>query len=124
MKRALLPAALLCLLFLLTACGAQSGSGGETSAGEAKVTLESLCGEHYQSYITETITMQMENRMEKTPEVVYFPVEEHAPLTDYAVIDETTVFEADETGTVVIFFPAGAVTDTVNGEQSFRIPLP
>ena len=30
-------------------------------------TLESLCGVNYRSYIVETITMQMENRMEKEP---------------------------------------------------------
>lgn len=34
--------------------------------------------------------MQMENRMEKTPEVVCFPIQEDLPLTDCAAIDKTT----------------------------------
>ena len=46
---------------------------GEEPAGEE--TLESLCGEDYQTYLTEAITMQMESRMEKDPEVAYFPIQ-------------------------------------------------
>ena len=87
-------------------------------------TLESLCGVNYRSYIVETITMQMENRMEKDPEIVYFPIREDRPLTDYAAIDETTAFTVDEDGSIVITFPAGTVTDAVHGEQTFRLPQP
>ena len=87
-------------------------------------TLESLCGVNYRSYIVETITMQMENRMAKDPEVVYFPIREDRPLTDYAAIDETTVFTLDEDGSIVITFPAGTVTDAAHGEQTFRLPQP
>ena len=87
-------------------------------------TLESLCGENYPSYIVETVTMQMENRMEKDPEIVYFPIREDRPLTDYAAIDETTAFTLDENGNIVITFPAGAVTDAAHGEQTFRLPRP
>ena len=68
--------------------------------------------------------MQMENRMDKTPDVRYFPVTDSAPLTDYAAIDETTSFEVDADGNIVIYFPAGTVTSEANGEQSFRIPCP
>ena len=68
--------------------------------------------------------MQMENRMDKTPEVSYFPIAEKAPLSNYAAIDETTAFEVDENGDVVIRSPAGAVADEAHGEQSFRIPRP
>ena len=74
------------------------------------------------TYLTEAITMQMGNRMEKDPEVRYYPIEDNAPLSDYVTIDETTKFEVDEEGNHVIFFPAGTVTDEANGEQSFRIP--
>ena len=87
-------------------------------------TLESLCGVNYRSYIVETITMQMENRMEKDPEVVYFPIREDRPLTDYAAIDETTAFTVDEDGNIVITFPAGTVTDAAHGQQTFRLPQP
>ena len=75
-----------------------------------------------ETYVTETITMQMGNRMEKDPEVRYFPIEENAPLSDYVTIDETTAFEVDEEGNPVIIFPAGTVTDAAHGEQRFRIP--
>ena len=68
--------------------------------------------------------MQMENRMGKTPDVVYFPIADSAPLTDYVPIDETTDFTVDEEGHIVILFPAGTVTGEANGEQSFRIPRP
>ena len=87
-------------------------------------TLESLCGVNYWSYIVETITMQMENRMEKDPEIVYFPIREDRPLTDYAAIDETTAFTVDEDGNIVITFPAGTVTDAAHGQQTFRLPQP
>ena len=87
-------------------------------------TLESLCGVNYRSYIVDTITMQMENRMEKDPEIVYFPIREDRPLTDYAAIDETTAFTVDEDGSIVITFPAGTVTDAAHGQQTFRLPQP
>ena len=87
-------------------------------------TLESLCGVNYRPYIVETITMQMENRMAKDPEIVYFPIREDRPLTDYAAIDETTAFTLDEDGSIVITFPAGTVTDAAHGEQTFRLPQP
>lgn len=124
--------ALLTLLFgmlLLTACAAAAAAGGqeaipaeEEQTEQAEPILEDLLGEDYVSYLTETITMQMGNRMEKNPEVRYYPIDDNAPLTDYVAIDETTAFEVDEEGNPVILFPAGTVTDEANGEQSFRIP--
>lgn len=127
--------ALLTLLFgmlLLTACAAAAAADGQEAVPaeeeqmeqteQAEPTLEDLLGEDYVSYLTETITMQMGNRMEKDPEVRYFPIVDNAPLTDYVAIDETTAFEVDEGGNPVILFPAGTVTDEANGEQSFRIP--
>ena len=87
-------------------------------------TLESLCGVNYRSYIVDTITMQMENRMAKDPDVVYFPIREDRPLTDYVPIDETTAFTLDGDDSIVITFPAGSVTDEANGEQTFRLPRP
>ncbi len=123
---------LLCMA-LLTACGtadtakesgeasppasSENGSGVQTGP-----TLEELLGEDYVNYITETIIMQMGNRMNKTPEVHYFPIVEDASLSDYVTIDETTVFEIADDGNVVILFPAGTVADAAHGEQSFRIP--
>ena len=92
--------------------------------GYAALTLEALLGEDYTEYLTETITLQMGNRMDKTPGVVYFPIREKVPLTDYVSIDETTDFTVDEEGHIVILFPAGTVTDEANGEQSFLIPRP
>ena len=64
----------------------------------------------------------MGNRMDKTPDVRYFPIEEQRPLSDYVSIDEQTKFKVDEKGNPVIFFPAGTVTDAEHGEQSFIIP--
>lgn len=124
----------LCAL-LLSGCAASASDQQEESAPPAEEqtppaeqetseepTLEDLLGEDYVSYLTETITMQMGNRMEKAPDVRYYPIEDNAPLTDYVAIDETTAFEVDEEGNPVILFPAGTVTDEANGEQSFRIP--
>ncbi len=124
----------LCVL-LLSGCAASASDQQEESAPPAEEpappaeqetseepTLEDLLGEDYVSYLTETITMQMGNRMEKDPDVRYYPIEDNAPLTDYVAIDETTAFEVDEEGNPVILFPAGTVTDEANGEQSFRIP--
>lgn len=128
---------LLCFLFL-TACGTaavdQNNEAAETSqktptqsetenpAEESTTTLEDLLGEDYVNYLTETIMMQMGNRMEKDPNVRYFPIEDNAPLSNYVTIDETTKFDVDEEGNPVIYFPAGTVTDEENGEQSFIIP--
>ena len=125
MKRFFAPlAALLALLLMLSACSAAAIQTGESTAPAGSATLEELCGEDYQTYIIETITMQMGNRMDKTPGVVYFPIREKVPLTDYVSIDETTDFRLDEDGNVVILFPAGTVTDERHREQSFRIPRP
>ena len=90
--------------------------------GYAELTLEALLGEDYVEYLTETITMQMGNRMDKTPDVRFFPIVDQKPLSDYVAIDEQTKFEVDEKGNPVIFFPAGTVTDAEHGEQSFIIP--
>ena len=123
MKRLIAPLLLLCLLLTLTACSSNQNTEDDGSE-DATPTLEELCGESYQSYLTETITMQMENRMEKTPEVVYYPIDEQAPLEDSVTIDATTEFEVNQDGDIVIYFPAGTVTDEANGEQSFIIPVP
>lgn len=124
----------LCAL-LLSGCAASAADSQEESAPPAQEqtppaeqetseepTLEDLLGEDYAAYLTETITMQMGNRMEKDPDVRYYPIEDNAPLTDYVAIDETTAFEVDEEGNPVILFSAGTVTDEANGQQSFRIP--
>ena len=125
----------LCTL-LLAACGAtdteneapetppqDSASTPEAPTdGQEDATLAELLGEDYVNYLTETITMQMGNRMEKDPEVRYFPIEDDAPLSDYVTIDESTAFEVDEEDNLVIYFPAGTVTDEAHGKQSFRIP--
>lgn len=117
---------LLCSMLLLAACTAEAAAGEETAAPAAEEqtepTLESLLGEDYVDYLTETITMQMGNRMDKGPEVRYFPIEGNAPLSDYVTIDENTEFEVDDEGNPVIIFPAGTVTDEANGVQSFRVP--
>ena len=123
MKRLVSLSALLALLLMLAGCSAAASQPTEEPADES-ATLEELCGDDYQAYITETIEMQMGNRMEKTPEVTYFPITDKAPLTDYVAIDETTSFYVDEDGHIVIVFPAGTVTDEAHGEQTFRIPRP
>lgn len=129
-------AALLVCAMSLTACGntaaaVEQGVPADAvyetppespSTDEGPTTLEDLLGEDYQSYLTETITMQMGNRMEKNPEIRYYPIDEQAPLSDYVTIDESLSFEVDEEGNPVILFPAGTVTDMSHGEQSFRIP--
>ena len=123
MKRFFAPlAALLALLLMLSACSAAAIQTGESTTPDGSATLEELCGEDYQTYIIEAITMQMGNRMDKTPDVRYFPIVEQRPLSDYVSIDEQTEFEVDGKGNPVIFFPAGAVTDAGHGEQSFIIP--
>ena len=66
---------LLCSMLLLSACTAEAAAGEEAAAPAAEEqtepTLESLLGEDYVDYLTETITMQMGNRMEKNPDVRY-----------------------------------------------------
>lgn len=114
--------ALLCLL-LLAGCGA-AGQDPAAPQEEPSPTLEDLCGTDYRSYLSDTLTMQMENRMDKNPEVSYYPVAEDAPLADYAAIDETTAFCQDENGNLVITLPAGAVAAESHGEQRFIVPLP
>lgn len=84
-------------------------------------SLEALLGEDYEAYLTKTVTMQMENRMDKNPDVAYYPVTDKAPLSDYAPIGAETQFEVDADGYLVITFPAGTVTDAANGIQTFRI---
>ncbi len=112
---------LLCLL--LTACTA--GEAPEDAPADTPAaTLETLCGADYQAYLSETVIMQMENRMDKAPSVVYFPIEDGAPLVDYAAIDETTDFQLDGEGNILLSFPAGSVADAAHGPQSFRIPCP
>ena len=131
-------AALWMCVMLLSACGAaqasqpsveedpapstQETTAPEDTQSQEEPTLESLFGYDYVNYLTETITMQMGNRMEKNPDVRDYPIEDNAPLSDYVTIDETTEFEIDEEGNPVILFPAGTVTDEAHGEQSFRIP--
>ena len=85
------------------------------------MTLESLLGEDYVQFLTDTITMQMGNRMDKNAEVRYYPIAENAPLRDYVTIGEETRFEVDAEGYLTILFPAGVVTEPAYGEQRFRI---
>ena len=99
-------------------------SDASDDSDSAEKTLEDLCGEDYAQYIEETVLMQMENRMEKDPEVVYYPIADDAPLSDYITLDEHTEFELSDESTITLSFPAGTVTDEANGPQSFRIPLP
>ena len=131
-------AALWMCVMLLSACGAaqasqpsveedpapstQETTAQEDTQSQEEPTLESLLGDDSVNYLTETITIQMGNRMEKNPDVRYYPIEDNAPLSDYVTIDETTEFEIDEEGNPVILFPAGTVTDEAHGEQRFRIP--
>ena len=122
-RRLLAPAAV-CLGIGLLCCIALLGesAGSHTPAKtEVSLSLEQLLGEDYVEFLTETITMQMENRMEKDPEVVYAPIAEQAPLNDYAEIGEDTKFEVDQDGYLEIIFPAGTVTDENHGEQRFRV---
>ena len=131
-------AALWMCVMLLSACGAaqasqpsveedpapstQETTAPEDTQSQEEPRRESLLGDDSVIYLTETITMQMGNRMEKNPDVRYYPIEDNAPLSDYVTIDETTEFEIDEEGNPVILFPAGTVTDEAHGEHSFRIP--
>ena len=99
-------AALWMCVMLLSACGAaqasqpspeedpapsvQETTAQEDTQSQEEPTLESLLGDDYVNSLTETITMQMGNRMEKNPDVRYYPIEDNAPLSDYVTIDETT----------------------------------
>ena len=104
------------------AAAAQETAAPEDTQSQEEPTLESLLGEDYVQYLTETITMQMGNRMEKNPDVRYYPIEDNAPLSDYVTIDETTEFEVDEEGNPVILFPAGTVTDRPTGRRASASP--
>lgn len=133
-------AAALCLVLSLGACGAPSvqeslppastssvgsvDSAGSVNSAEDTVFLADIYGDDYVSFVTDTLTMQMENRMEKTPERVYFPVQEQKPLSDYVTIDETTEFYVNEDGNTVVVLPAGSVTDADAGIQEFIVPKP
>lgn len=137
--RFMLAAGTLAAALLLAGCSASSASSASstassTSASSAAVsqetasseteaqTLESLLGSDYVDYISETILMNMENRMDLEPEVEYYPVVNDAPLTDYVTIDENLPFEVNEDGDVVITFDAGVVADKSHGEQFFILP--
>lgn len=93
----------------------------EKTTPQTPVTMETLLGEDYVELLTDTITMQMENRMSRNPHVLYYPVSEKAPLSDYVTIGADTPFEVDAQGYLVVAFPAGAVADAGLGEQRFRI---
>ena len=134
--RFMLAAGTLAAALLLAGCSASSASSTasstpassaagsqETASSETEAqTLESLLGSDYVDYISETILMNMENRMDLEPEVEYYPVVNDAPLTDYVTIDENLPFEVNEDGDVVITFDAGVVADESHGEQFFILP--
>lgn len=137
--RFMLAAGTLAAALLLAGCSASSASSAsstasstpassaavsqETASSETEAqTLESLLGSDYVDYISETILMNMENRMDLEPEVEYYPVVNDAPLTDYVTIDENLPFEVNEDGDVVITFDAGVVADESYGEQFFILP--
>ena len=88
---------------------------------QAPQTLEDLLGEDYVQFLTDTITMQMGNRMDKNPDVQYYPITDKAPLSEYVTIGIETEFEVDDEGYLVILLPAGAVTSADNGAQRFRV---
>lgn len=125
-------AALACLLLALTACGSSNPpadtsdpNAAETPADSdvQKTGLEALLGEDYQKIVADTVTEQMDNRMQDMGDVEYYPVRDEAPLTDYVTIDSTTPYELDEEGNAVITFAAGTVADESHGDQSFTIPV-
>lgn len=134
--RFMLAAGTLAAALLLAGCSASSASSTasstpassaavsqETASSETEAqTLESLLGSDYVDYISETILMNMENRMDLEPEVEYYPVVNDAPLTDYVTIDENLPFEVNDDGDVVITFDAGVVADESHGEQFFILP--
>lgn len=137
-RLALLTALLACAVMALSACGSQTNSTPEDPAisaeasaqspqagkTDARPSLEELMGADYQAYIVETITMQMENRMDPEPEVEFFPIRDDKPLTDYVAIDDTLTYTVEENGDVTIVLPAGSVADEAHGDQSFSIPNP
>lgn len=117
---------ILCLCILIP-LGSRILSRPETPASTAPTetedaqTLEALLGADYVQFLTDTITMQMENRMDKDPEIQYYPIAQNAPLSDFSPIGENTQFELDGEGYLTIIFPAGTVTAPEHGEQRFRI---
>lgn len=121
----------LCATILLSACGPKASADPVTGPADladgaeavSTATLEELCGADYAGYISETILMQMENRMaDQTPRVDYFPIVEEKPLSDYVTIDDTTVFRLDENGNPIIVLAAGVVAEEAQGEQTFAVP--
>lgn len=97
-----------------------NGAAGEIAFEITPVSLEALLGADYAAQIEETVTMQMENRMEKNPEVSYYPITGNSPLSSCIAIDEIP-FEVDGEGYLTLLFPAGTVTDEGHGTQAFRI---
>ena len=91
----------------------------ETTA--SPVSLQSLLGSNYVQLISDTITMQMGNRMDKNPSISYYPIAENQPLSHYVQIGPDTAFEVDESGCLIIQLPAGSVTSEEHGIQEFRI---
>ena len=139
--RFMLAAGTLAAALLLAGCSASSASSAsstasrtpassaavsqETASSETEAqTLESLLGSDYVDYISETILMNMENRMDLEPEVEYYPVVNDAPLTDYVTIDEHLPFEVNQDGDRVINFDAGVVADTGRCEEFFILAAP
>lgn len=112
--------ALMCLL--LTGCSSGSAAPStQAPVTEPAPTLQSLMGSDYGQQISDTITMQMGNRMDKNPDIDYYPISENTPLSSYVQIGPDTAFEVDEEGCVIIQLPAGSVTDAAQGIQEFRI---
>lgn len=85
-------------------------------------TLEDLYGEDYAQLLSQTVLMQMENRMGKPPHVPYFPITENLPLENYVQIGPGTEFTLEEDGSVTLTFLSGSVAPEEHGPQSFRIP--
>lgn len=134
-KKAIFPGMLLALLLTsvcLGACDKRQIPAPETGCDTTAPTaapmetvpsqgLEDLLGEDYVQFLTDTITMQMGNRMDKNPDVPYFTITDKAPLNDYVTIGEETAFAVDDEGYLTILFPGGTVAAPEHGEQCFRI---
>lgn len=83
--------------------------------------LERLLGENYISFLSDTILMQMGNRMQKDSSVRFYPIDDRKPLNTYCPIGPNTEYLVDEDGYLVILLPAGAVTEAEHGVQRFRV---
>ena len=125
---------LLALLVLLTISSLAMALGcfllvtpGHAPAPEPAATtqppseLERLLGENYVSFLSDTILMQMSNRMQKDPSVRFYPIDDRKPLGAYCPIGPDTEYLVDEDGYLVILLPAGAVTQAEQGVQRFRV---